>query len=229
MDYKPDDIIKNIPFFDSLPQEELLALKGFIIKKHFKRNEIILSEEDTLNYMYIVYSGKVKAIQISEEGKENILAIHKKGESFGELSLLDGKTSPATVIAIEDTEVGLIAKKDFKQYFLSNNKVLGEMLSMFCRELREAWLRLKVLRFADAEQRVRAVLKLISTQYGVRDMRGTIITLKLTHENIANYASVSRETVTRFIGSFLKDEEIELLEKKYILLKPPFFEKTLFV
>ncbi|MBI4653698.1 MAG: Crp/Fnr family transcriptional regulator [Nitrospirae bacterium] len=221
--------MKTIPLFTHLSPEELLDLEKFIIRKHVLKNEIILLEEDTLNYMYFIYSGKVKAVQISDNGREHILAIHKSGESFGELSLLDGKTSPATVIAVEDTHIGLISKKDFEQYFLGNNKVFREMALMLCRELREAWLRLKILRFADAEHKVRALLKLISEQNGVKDTRGTIITLKLTHEDIANYASVSRETVTRVFGRLLKEGEIEILERKYILLKPLFFKKTLLV
>jgi CRP/FNR family transcriptional regulator len=100
---------------------------------------------------------------------------------------------------------------------------------MLCLRLREAWLMQKVLSFADAENRVRVVLKHISTQYGTKDNRGTIITLKLTHKDIADYASVSRETVTRFLDKFAKDGEIEFLDNKYLLLKPPFKEKLLSV
>ncbi len=229
MKAKADDFLKTIPFFSHFSQEELSDLEKAIIKRRFPRNKIILTEEDSLSYMYIIYSGRVKAVQTSEDGKEHILAIHKRGESFGEMAMLDGKTSPATVVAMEDSEVGLISKMDFDRFFLKNNEVLRQIISVFCAHLREAWLRLKVLRFADAEQRIRAVLKLLSTQYGVKDMRGTIITVKFTHEDIANYASVSRETVTRLIGRLLKGKEIELLEKKYILLKPEFLKKTLFM
>lgn len=226
---KPESILKNITFFSHFSQEELSDLEKAIIKRRFPRNKLILTEEDALNYMYIIYSGRVKAVQISDDGKEHILAIHKRGESFGEMALLDGKTSPASVMAMEDSEIGLLSKMDFERFFLKNNKALRQIISVFCVYLREAWLRLKVLRFADAEQRIRAVLKLLSIQYGVRDMRGTIIALRLTHEDIANYASVSRETVTRLIGRLLKGKEIELLEKKYILLKPEFLKKTLLV
>lgn len=226
MKARQNNIIKTIPLFTTLSQEEISQLEQIIIKKHFKKNEIIVLEEDTLKYMYIVYSGKVKVEQISEEGKEHILAIHKKGEFFGEMSMLDGKTSPATVVAMEDAEIGMITKNDFERHLLKNDKVKKEIMSLLCQRLREAWLRLKVIRFADAEQRVMAVLKLISAQYGVKDMRGTIITLRLTHEDIANYASLSRETVTRIIDRFLREGAIESLERKYILLKPPFFKKT---
>jgi len=165
-------------------------------------------------------------VQMSEDGKEHILAIHKAGDFFGEMAMLDGKTSPAAVIAMEDSEIGLITKDNVEKYLLKDQKMLHEIIAMLCLRLRDAWLMLKVLSFADAEKRVRAVLKHISVQYGVKDKRGTIITLKLTHKDIADYASLSRETVTRFLDKFAKDGEIEYLKnKKYLLLKQQFLEK----
>ena len=223
------NFLKGIPFFIPFSDKELFAISKIIAKNSFLKNEVVLLEEDTQKYMYIVYSGKVKVIQTSVDGKEHILTIHKAGDFFGEMSLLDGKTSPATVIAMEESEIGLITKDDFERYLLKNEKVLQEIISMLCLRLRDAWLMQKVLSFSDAENRVRVVLKHISSQHGIKDNRGTIITLKLTHKDIADYASVSRETVTRFLDKFVKDGEIELTENKYFLLKPPFAEKMLSV
>ncbi|MBI4699096.1 MAG: Crp/Fnr family transcriptional regulator [Nitrospirae bacterium] len=220
------NFIKNTTFLASLTENELSELEAILVEKSFAKNDIILLEEDTLKFMYFIYSGKVKAVQISEDGKEQILAIHSKGEFFGEMSLLDGKTSPATVIAMEDSEIGLISKADFDRHILGNNKVLRQMTLMFCSKLREAWMRLRVLSFADSEHRIRAVLKLLSDQSGIKNPRGVTITIKLTHKDIAGYASVSRETVTRLIDRLIKDGEIEVIGSKNILLRPSFMNKT---
>jgi CRP/FNR family transcriptional regulator len=91
--------------------------------------------------------------------------------------------------------------------------------------LRDAWLMIKVLSFEDAEQRIRVVLKNIGDQFGVKDPRGIIINLKLTHKDIAEHANTARETVTRSISRFVQSGEIEILEGKYILLKPAFLKK----
>lgn len=222
----PKNRIKNIEFFANFSDKELSELGQIFIEKHFSKNEVILFEEDTPNYMYYIYSGRVKAVQISEDGKEHILAIHKAGESFGEMSLIDGKTSPATVMAMEESDIGLISRKDFEKYLLGNNKVLKQMILMFNTRLREAWLRLKVLSFANSEHRIRAVLKILGEQNGIKDPRGIVIPLKLTHKDIAAYASLTRETTTRLLDRFLRDGEIEILNNKNILLKPSFLEKT---
>ena len=220
-----DFIVPKIPFLACLSETEIAALKNFVVEKHFKKNQVILFEEDTPNYLYFVYSGKVKAIQLSADGHERILAIRKKGDFFGEMAILDGMTVPATVVAIEDATVAFISKRDFESHLLQNRKALMEIISMLCTRLREAWLMIKVLSFDDAEQRIRVVLKNISDQFGVQDPRGTIINLKLTHKDIAELANTARETVTRSISRFVQSEEIEILESKYILLKPAFLKK----
>jgi CRP/FNR family transcriptional regulator len=223
---KSHKILRSIPFLACLPDEEFTELERIVIEKHFHKNNVILLEEDTPNFMYVVYSGKVKVVRISSDGKEQIVAIHKKGDFFGEMAILDGKTRSATVIAMEDVHVGLIHRNDFER-LLNNPKVLREIISILCSRLRGSLLMLKVLSFADAEQRIQAILTHLSTQYGVKDQRGILINARLTHKDIAGYASLSRETVTRILDRFVKAGEIEFLDNKYILLKPSFLEKML--
>ncbi len=219
---KYDKLLKQIPFLSKLSEVEL---RRIIIRKHFSKNQVILYEEDTAKFIYFIYSGKVKAVQLSVDGKERILAIHKKGDFFGEMAILDGKSSPATIVAMEDAEIGFISKEDFDWYLMKNEEVVKGIIAMLCERLREAWLMLKVTSFADAEHRMRAVLAHLGDQFGISDVRGRMINLKLTHKDLAHLASISRETATRFLNSFEKNGEIEILESKTILLKHEFLEK----
>lgn len=219
---KLEKIIRGIPLFTSLSDEELRDLQHILVEKNFPKGRIVLLEEDMQNYMYIILSGKVKVVHLDEDGKEHILAVHKPGDFFGEMALLDGKTAPATVMTMEDTGIVIIAKRDFEEYLLRNDKVLRQIIAILCSRLREAWMMLRVLSLPNAEERIKTVLRLISAGNGVRDQRGTIITLKLTHQDIADYASVSRETVTRLLNRLVKDGTIEILDDRNILLKPGF-------
>lgn len=217
-----NNIIKNIPFLACLSENELEELRQVLVEKHFTRNKIVFFEEDTQNYMYIIISGKVKVVHISPDGKEHILAVHEAGDFFGEMALLDGKTAPATVIAMEDTGIIILSKKDFEDNLLKNNQVLKEIISVLCSRLRDAWIMHKVLSLPRSEDRIRTLLKLMGTHHGVKDLRGTIITMKLTHQDIADYSSVSRETVTRFLNKLIQNGEIEVIDNKNLLLKPSF-------
>lgn len=215
-------ILKNIPFFGDLTTNELDEIEHIIVIKRFTKGQVVLLEEETAEYMYIIFSGKVRVVQTSEDGKERILAIHKKGDYFGEMSFFDKKTSPATVVAMEEAEIALLSKVYFERFVLKNEKMAYQFISMLCMRLRESWMMLKIMSFSDAEERVRAVLKNIGKLYGVPDKRGIIVALQLTHKDIANYASVSRETVSRLLSRFTKQGEIEILDNKYILIKSSF-------
>ena len=221
-----DFLIRHIPFLACLTHDEVANIRNIVIERQFTKNQIILHEEETSNFFYFIYSGEVKIIQISLEGKERILAIHKRGEYFGEMSILDGKTLPATVVAMEDTRIGLISRENFTRYLLSNERVLKELIGILCGRLRDSWLMLKVMSFADAEQRVRVVLKNMGDHFGIKDQRGVVIALRLTHNDIANLASISRETVTRTLNRLENEGEIEILDGKKVLMKRLFLERN---
>lgn len=223
---KYDDVIKNIPLFSDLSREEIEKLDSIIIKKNFVKDQIVLLEEETSNYMYIVYLGKVRVVKQSIEGREHILTIHKKNDFFGEMSLLDGKTSPATVVAHEDAVIGLLSKSDFEQYVLGHEIIRKKIIELLCTNLRESWAMIKILSFDNAEQRILAVLDRMQEVYGLSDDRGVIVNVKLTHQQIANYASVTRETATRVLIRLKNEETIQMLDGKKILLTPKFYDRV---
>ena len=194
-------ILENIPIFSCLLPDEKSRLSQIIKEKHYKRNAIILMEDDSKNFMYIIFSGKIKVVRVNPDGKEQILVIRKRGDFFGEMTLLDGKSQPATIVAMDDTAVGLISKSDFDEYFMKDTNVLKEIIAMLCERLRESWVMLRLLGLPDAETRVRAVLAHISSIYGIKDARGIMIPFKLTHKEIADFAALTRETVSRLMAT----------------------------
>jgi CRP/FNR family transcriptional regulator len=221
-----ESIFLKIPFLVGLSEVERFEVRNHIILRDFRRNEIILHEDDTSNCLYLILSGQVKVVQISSEGKEHILAIHKKGDFFGEMTLLDGKTAPATVVALKNGRICLIPKEIFIHITMTNRLVVDGIIDMLCMRLRQAWLQIRVMSFEDAEHRIRVVLQELGEKFGVRDSRGVIIGFGITHQNIAYLSTTSRETVTRFLNTARKAGEIEILEGKKILLKPPFLKKA---
>jgi len=227
--YDYSKIFANIPFLACLSKGELAEIESVIIVKNFLKNEIILLAEEESAYFYFILSGKIKVIQINESGKELMLAIHKRGDYFGEMSILDGKTAPATIVATENSAVGFITKDNFQKHIINNEKSLKQIIPLLCSRLRDAWSMLKIFAYDDAEDRIIAALNIFSKKFGIREKRGTIIDIKLTHKDLANYTALSRETASRIISLLIKSGTIELIDNKYYLLKPAFFKKVLFM
>ncbi|HJV64124.1 MAG TPA: Crp/Fnr family transcriptional regulator [Geomonas sp.] len=218
-------LLRTIPLFTCLNDSEFVEVQRRIVEKRFHKNQVVLMEEDTANYIYVVYSGKVRVVHVGSDGSERILAVHKRGDIFGEMAVLDAKTAPATVIAMEESEIGLLSKDNFQNYLLKNGKVLLQLVDILCRRLREAQLVLKAIALPDAELRLRSILNHLSLLHGVKDARGVVIALRLTHKELAGYTSVSRETVTRLLHRMVEEGDLEMLENKTILLKRGFSDK----
>jgi CRP/FNR family transcriptional regulator len=214
--------LRKIQLFFSLSDEELGLVSDKLIVKRFRKNEIILQEEDTNEYMYIILDGKVKVVQTTEDGKEILLAIHQAGDSFGEMSLIDGKTSPATVVATENSSVSIVSKKDFYSILETQKKVLNNLLLILCSRYRESWEKIQMLNYKNASHRVKILLLMLSEKYGEKTPEGVTLNIKLTHQEIAEMTGMTRETVTRVIDKWQRDGEINVLKSKFIRMSPNF-------
>ncbi|MEJ2109473.1 MAG: Crp/Fnr family transcriptional regulator [Acidobacteriota bacterium] len=189
------DQIRTVPLFSTLTDEEFHSQEHIFILRSYRRNQVIFMEEETGNYMYLVLSGKVKVAKTSASGKETILAIHKTGDFFGEMSLLDGQTAPATVSAMEDAKIISVSGTDFHKYLMHNEKVLLQIIHVLCARLRAVW-QTQSLSSSKADARIRMGIYQLAKKHGVQDAHGTIIDLKITHQELAEMVGTSRETVT---------------------------------
>ena len=214
--------LKKIQLFSSLTDDELHQIKDKLSLKRYKKHEVILFEEDTTEYMYIILNGKTKVTQTTEDGKEILLAMHHSGEFFGEMSLLDGKTSPATVVAMEDSSVAIISRQEFYSLIRAQKRILDNLLLILCSRLRDSWEKIQLLNLKNASQRIKILFLMLSDRYGEKTAEGVTLNIKLTHQEIAEMTGMTRETVTRMIDKWQKDGEISVLKNRFIHLSSHF-------
>ncbi|MBS1113177.1 MAG: fnr-2 [Nitrospirae bacterium] len=220
------ELLQNIQLFSSLTENELQDVAGKIRIEEFRKNEIVMREEDTNEFMYIILAGQVKVIQATEDGKEILLAIHKTHEFFGEVSLIDGKTSPATVQASEDSFIAIISRKDFHSLISAQGKVLDALLQILCGRLRDSWRRIYLLNFKHASDRVKTLFFSLSFENGSKTPDGIVLNLKLTHQEIADMTGLTRESVTRVLDKLQKDGAITVLKNRQICLSHKFIKSS---
>lgn len=83
-----------------------------IARLHFEPGEIIFSEGDVGDFLYIVVKGEVEILK-EKDGKEEKIATLHQGEYFGEMALLNEKRRGATVRCITPVDVLALKKNDF--------------------------------------------------------------------------------------------------------------------
>lgn len=223
------DFLRNIKLFSSLSDEELTLISHKVFIEEFKKNEVILQEEDTNEFMYIILFGNVKVTQATKDGKEIILSMHKSDDFFGEISLIDGKTSPATVTATDNALIAIISKKDFYALVFNQDKVLENLLTILCSRLRDSWKRIELLNFKNATDRIKMIFLILSYDNGKKTDEGVVLNIKMTHQNIADMTGLTRETVTRIIDKLQTSGEITVLKAKHIRLNKTFLKEEFIV
>jgi len=219
------DFLRNIKLFSTLSDEELYKISNKVNIEEFKKNEVILHEEDTNEFMYIILFGNVRVTQTTKDGKEIILSIHKSDDFFGEISLIDGKTSPATVTATENSLIAIVSKKDFYSLIFNQSKVLENLLKILCSRLRDSWKRIELLNFKNASDRIKMIFLMLSYDNGKKTDEGIILNIKITHQNIADMTGLTRETVTRILDKWQASGEITMLKNKIIRLNHSFLKE----
>lgn len=214
------DFLRSVSLFAHLDDDELQEIFEVFKEQEFKKGDIILMEEDTGKYMYIVLDGRVKVSRLLPSGKEMILAFHGKGEYFGEMSLIDGGTTPATVTAMAPTSIAFVGRRDFTGILLRNPKINFAMLNMLVTRCRDAWTQIEVLTFNNADARIRTALFHLCQRKGEKTPEGIRINLHLTHKEIADMTGISRETATRVLNSLQHQNVLSVETKHYIIHDP---------
>jgi len=220
------NLLKQAQLFADLSTEELESVSCRVALREFKKGEVILYEEDTNRYMYSVLEGEVKVYYSSEGGKESIVAFHGAGDSFGEVSLIDQQTTPATVAAMERSLVLIVGREDFFAIIQNQPKVMHKLLLLLSGRLRHSWNQVRMLHFNDASNRVMASMREMASERGEKGAEGVLLRLRLTHQNIADMTGLTRETVTRVIDKWKKTDLLAIDKNRYILLRPGFFEEN---
>ena len=168
------ELLRKIELLNSLNLEELQDIRSKMIIKKFKKNETILYEEDTNKFMYAILDGRVKVVKTTEDGKEIILAMHKSGDSFGEISMIDGKTTTAAVQATDNSVVAIISKENFHSVLSSQKKFVDRLLKMLCSRIRENVDTIQMLNFNNGSQRIKMLFIKLSQEYGEKTPDGII-------------------------------------------------------
>ncbi len=210
---KITQILKNIPIFSSLNEIELNQMAEAAIRKTFSKNTVLINEGDETDSLYIICSGKVKAIINDEHGKEVILSIFGPGEYFGEIAFIDGERRSATIITREPTEVLIISSGVFRNILSSNPNIAFNLLVGAVKRLREANKQIESLALMDVYGRVARLLVHYAKPKGDK----LFIDEKLTHQEIANMTGSSREMVSRIFKDLMTGEYISI-ENQHITI-----------
>ena len=199
-------LLKRVPIFSQLDEDELEKIRKLCVTQHYKKDRLILIEEESGNTLFLIQKGRVKVSRMSDDGREVILSILEHGDFFGELSLIDGKVRSASVTAIEDSELLLLRRGDFLTLLEEFPQITISLLKELASRIRRSDTQIKSLSLQDAMGRVSSTLLMLAEDSG-RIRQGKVVINKIPlQQDLANMAGTSRETISR-VFKYLEDEQ----------------------
>jgi len=187
--------LKEIPLFSHLKDAQLKEMASQCTKVVFKKGSVIFHKTDMSTDLYIVDTGKLKAVLSDDEGDEIVLARFEQGAFFGELSLLDGKGRSATIVADTDAELSVLKQADLLALMGKDPKIAVAMMTTLVDRLRNADEKIEALAFQEVGERL--VRALIDDAAADKGFKGFLKGTKRTHKELAGMIGSSREAVSK--------------------------------
>lgn len=193
------EFLASVPLFRDLDAAETARFAQLAREKGYPRGNVIVFEDDPGDAFFVVRQGRVKVVLIAPDGREVILGLLGVGEHFGGLALIDDQPRSAHAVAMEDAQLLVLRREDFRRRVEENPAVAWALLQELSRRLRRADEKIGALVLLDVPGRIAHLLIEAAVEAG-----GPLIEKPLTHQTIAHLIGASRETVSRALREFVQ-------------------------
>ena len=210
------DLIRRVPLFSMLTDAQAVTVADGVVKRRFKRGEMIVEQGKKTNALFILLNGRARVVSTDSRGREVILATLQPGDHIGEMSLIDNEPHSATVRAEVQTDVLMLGRVEFARCLPENTSMAYAVMRGLVQRLRHADRKIESLALMDVYGRVaRALL-----EFAVDDGQGEkLIREKISRQDIAKMVGASREMVSRVMKDLEERGFIQTQSNGSILVK----------
>lgn len=164
------------------------------IVRSFPKGTIIYRQGDMAEYFFYLKKGRVKVFMNSADGMEKILNTATHGEILGEGAFFDKKPRVSSARAVVASELIMIDEESLMKLIKKYPRIAFELLEILSNRIRLLSAQIDAMTFMQADARIAQLL--IESEAGGE--------IKLTHEEMAAVVGVSRVTVSKILGKFVK-------------------------
>ncbi|WP_428268794.1 Crp/Fnr family transcriptional regulator [Haliangium sp.] len=209
--------LKKIPLLANLGPEAMARLAERVSLREIRRRDVIYLPGDPGEALYFVNGGRVKISKVTRDGKALTLSYCGPSEIFGECCLVTGGPREEMAEAMENAMITEVERDDFEN-MLRQHPLLGyQMTRLLAKRRLDLENKLETLVFRDVTSKLAELLLQLADEYGVEDARGTLVALKITHQELANLIGSTRETVSLTLSQFKRQNLICTEGRKVII------------
>lgn len=211
--------ISKVSIFKQLTQKEMIEVLKKIHHITVQKGEVLIHEGDQSSRLYIINTGIAKLLRTSSNGKEQIISLQSDGDIIGEYYLLSNyEPYNFSVIALSDMKLCTLEKKDMDLILDVHPYLCRSMLTELSKKMIDIENKLQSISITDTDAKVAYLLIQLFEKFGHSSEEGDIIENPLSREDMANFAGMTRETMSRYLSKLNKDGIIRFLDQNKILI-----------
>lgn len=176
-----------------------------------KKRQQVFREGSRPSQLYYVSSGTVKSSRINDDGKEFIMNLHKTGDFFGHVAILENELQAETTETMEDTLLIEIPALEFLQYLENNPSAMRFVLNTIVHNLKEHESKLLNIAYNSLRKKVADALIELHRKCCVRNHE---LFIEMSRDNLAAVVGVAKESLIRTLKDFEQEALINLTHNK---------------
>lgn len=209
-----------------LSEKNLKQLKSLAhASEKVPKGTFLFREGQVGDNFFVITSGKFEVSKFTGDGKELLLRLCGKNDVIGELMvfaengryLFNGRS-------VEDSEALVIKNKAIEEEILNNPQFALEFLKMITDHFRKQHTKFRDLLLYGRKGALYSTLIRISNTYGVEIKNGILLDIPITHQDLANFSSTTRESVTRELSDLKNKGIISFKGRKIIIHRLDFLK-----
>ena len=191
---------------------QLKALLDAARHKHVDKNQVLLYQGDSVNEVLYLAEGVIKMYDIDDAGNEKILHIFKS-PAFVPLALFSNRDVVTRwfYASLTECDVAAVNRDELDELYQRDPETAAYLMHWYSREVHEILTRLNSLSKTLARDKIIAALKHFAT-FHVHATRGRWynVTFPVTHQFLADFTGVSRESTTACLHDLQAEKLIKM-------------------
>lgn len=212
------EILQSSLLLDKLTSDEITQLVIDSQVSYAAKGEVIWLKGQPVGFFGIVGSGFIKMVSAGPAHQEITTEIMGAGQVFGLLGTVRGTGCPQTAKAVTNTHYLRVRNSEFLPIFQSNTLLKDQVYNRTFQRLHQSFDLIAHLSVGTVEQRVAAVLLVLSRSFGQTSGDGILLDVPLTRQDISELAGTTVESTIRVMSKWQKSGLIETNSKHILLL-----------
>ena len=192
-----NEVLARAGIFQGVSPDAVAALVRQLEPVTFRRGEVVFSEGEPGETLYIITAGKVKIGRKSMDGRDSLITLMGPSDMFGELAIFDPGPRTSSVTTLTEVKAVVMSRSVLRSWIADRPEIAEQLLRVLARRLRRTNDNLSDLIFTDVPGRVAKQLLYLAQRFGSRDGNALRVDHELTQEEIAQLVAHLERRSTR--------------------------------